>query len=276
MNNKRTVGNWISAHDAALLGLGGSGLKRTMELLKGRKAGVGDVPVHELADPRMTDLGVIRDALPVAAPRLQQFTDLGVEGFHKPILVKNSSESKQHFTNALPHPRRVTEKRLPINDVVAQNLAYWMAQAGGMSQSTLAERAGVSQKTISNYLNPGQRVEGASGKPPSAKLAELDAIAKALAVEVWQLTRQMSKSERLMYSAIEKAYADLRASVVAGGEDEPAQPPADELPDGHEYPSPSTDELKRRMLQRDSEARAGNESGLQPGRAPGKRGGRRA
>lgn len=99
-----------------------------------------------------------------------------------------------------------------INVVVAENLGYWMANAG-MKQAALAEKAGVSQKTVSNYLNPEQRTEGSTGKEPSAKLAELDKIAKALAIEVWQLTRQMSESERTMYEAIEKAYRDMRDSI---------------------------------------------------------------
>ena len=104
------------------------------------------------------------------------------------------------------------EKPLPINEVVARNLDYWMKQAG-IKQAALAEKAGVSQKTISNYLKPGQRTEGTTGKEPSAKLAELDKIAKALHVEVWQLTRQMTARERIMYAAIEKAYAELRESI---------------------------------------------------------------
>lgn len=104
-------------------------------------------------------------------------------------------------------------KPLPINQVVAQNLAYLMKQAK-LTQAQLAEKAGVNQKTISNYLNPAQRTEGALGKSPSPKLVELDRIARALEVQVWELTRQMSPSERAMYAAIEKAYEDLRASVT--------------------------------------------------------------
>ena len=104
-------------------------------------------------------------------------------------------------------------KPIPINQVVAQNLAYLMKQAK-LTQAQLAEKAGVNQKTISNYLNPGQRAEGATGKAPSPKLVELDQIARALDVRVWELIRQMTPSERAMYAAIERAYEDLRASVT--------------------------------------------------------------
>jgi transcriptional regulator with XRE-family HTH domain len=100
-----------------------------------------------------------------------------------------------------------------INRVLARNLAYWMSEAK-LTQSALAEKAGVSQKTISNYLNPDQRVEGSKGKEPSAKLTELDKIANALAIGVWQLLRDQTDSERRMYRAIEEHYANLRNEVV--------------------------------------------------------------
>lgn len=161
----------------------------------------------------MTDLCLVGDGLPLASARLQNGLDLKIERFfHSPILVKDSSNVKEHFTNRLRQAGFMPEKPLPINEVVAQNLAYWMEQAG-LKQAALAEKAGVSQKTISNYLNPEQRTEGSSGKDPSGKLSELDRIARALSIEVWQLTRQMTRHERAMYAAIEKAYEELRASV---------------------------------------------------------------
>lgn len=100
-----------------------------------------------------------------------------------------------------------------INQVVAENLAYRMEKAG-MSQSSLAAKAGVSQKTISNYLNPEQRTEGSKGKQGSPKLWELERVAQALGVEVWELTRRMTERERAMYDAIEKAYRGLVESTV--------------------------------------------------------------
>jgi transcriptional regulator with XRE-family HTH domain len=161
----------------------------------------------------MTHFRLVSNCLPLAAARLQNVFDFDVEGFfHRPILVKNSLESKEHFTNQMRESGAMLEKPLPINEVVAENLAYWMGQAG-IKQAALAEKAKVSQKTISNYLNPDQRTEGSTGKDPSGKLSELDRIAKALSIEVWQLTRQMTAHERVMYEAIEKAYEGLRASV---------------------------------------------------------------
>jgi transcriptional regulator with XRE-family HTH domain len=101
-----------------------------------------------------------------------------------------------------------------INRVLARNLAYWMGEAK-LSQTALAAKAGVSQKTISNYLNPDQRVEGSKGKEPSAKLTELAKIADALGIGTWQLLRQMSATERKFYAQIESSYAEMRDAAEA-------------------------------------------------------------
>lgn len=200
-----------------------------IDLAQRRQSGVGDVAVDELGKPGMADLGPVGYVLPITPAGLQDALDLLVQGFvHSPILVKDSWQVKEQITRRLRHPRDMPEKS--INEVVAENLAYWMGQAG-MSQTALAEKAGVSQKTISNYLNPGQRTEGSTGKQPSAKLTELDRIARALSVQVWQLTREMSERERKLYEAIEKAYNDLRESSASATKDESqvremAEPPS--------------------------------------------------
>lgn len=63
-------------------------------------------------------------------------------------------------------------------EVVARNLAVLMKAKGFESQSALAERAGVSQKTISNLLNPGQGVN-------SPTMDKVTAVATALGIEMW-------------------------------------------------------------------------------------------
>jgi len=68
-----------------------------------------------------------------------------------------------------------------INHVFAENLRGAMTRAE-LTQEALAKKSGVSQKTISNYLNPDQRKTSAKGKPPSAKLTELEMIAGAIGV----------------------------------------------------------------------------------------------
>lgn len=80
-------------------------------------------------------------------------------------------------------------KRAPnINAVLAENIRTLMNKKQ-LVQTTLAKAAGMGQTTVSLYLNPENRKPGKSGKPPSAKLSEVDALAKALDVEPWELLR---------------------------------------------------------------------------------------
>lgn len=96
-----------------------------------------------------------------------------------------------------------------INQVVAENLAHWMEQAGFTSQQALADKSGVAQRTIANYLKPTLRDDTSSGKEPSAKVTELAKLATALHIEVWQLLREMTPQEREFYAQIEEAYKRL-------------------------------------------------------------------
>lgn len=173
----------------------------------------------------MTNIGLDSNRSPVTSPFFQEGAHFDIEGFlrHVAILGKFSSKSKEHFTKGLGHPPDMTEGN-SINRVLARNLAYWMGEAK-LTQAALAEKAGVNQKTISNYLNPDQRVEGSKGKEPSAKLTELNNIALALGISLWQLLREMTVSERKMYAAIEDAYARLVESAQAS---EPNHAPAPE------------------------------------------------
>lgn len=66
-----------------------------------------------------------------------------------------------------------------INEVLARNLKIRM-EAKGMKQERLAARSKVGQTTISLYLSPDRRKPGATGKVPSAKVGEIEALASAL------------------------------------------------------------------------------------------------
>ncbi|KDD41024.1 putative HTH-type transcriptional regulator PrtR [Bordetella bronchiseptica OSU095] len=57
----------------------------------------------------------------------------------------------------------------------------------GHKQASLAKLSGVGQTTISLYLNPARRQPSKSGKVPSAKFGEVEALAGALGVAPWDL-----------------------------------------------------------------------------------------
>jgi transcriptional regulator with XRE-family HTH domain len=107
--------------------------------------------------------------------------------------------------------------RKPINAVLADNLAYFM-QAKGFNQSSLGRKSKVAQRTIGNYLNPDLRqANPKTGKAPSAKLTEVEAIADALEVEVWELLRPLTPAERQFYAQIEESFQRLRQTAVQLG-----------------------------------------------------------
>ena len=97
----------------------------------------------------------------------------------------------------------------PINKVLAESLVYYMQQKGFLSQKALADRCGLSQTAISNYLNPNQRQTSKSGKEPSAKLTEVMRLADALSVEIWELLRDATPEKRRFYAEIERSYRKL-------------------------------------------------------------------
>lgn len=96
-----------------------------------------------------------------------------------------------------------------VNSTLADNLEYFMGEKG-WNQSDLARASKVSQRSISNYLNPTRRDPTGSGKESSAKLVEISMIAAALGVEIWELVREMTPSERAFYKHIEAAFRDLK------------------------------------------------------------------
>lgn len=118
--------------------------------------------------------------------------------------------TKQHFASYPLDTRSMAAT--PINETLAENLRHFMKQRE-LVQTSLAEKSGVAQTTISNYLNPGRRPVGASGKAPSAKLSEVEMMAIALEIEPWQLLRSFSPEERVAYEAIELAYRSLHPAI---------------------------------------------------------------
>ncbi|CCJ48949.1 Phage-related hypothetical protein [Bordetella parapertussis Bpp5] len=103
---------------------------------------------------------------------------------HNRTLAKLCYGSKQHFASKALHTRDMN--RPTLNDVLAANLARLMEKTGH-KQASLAKLSGVGQTTISLYLNPARRQPSKSGKVPSAKFGEVEALAGALGVAPWDL-----------------------------------------------------------------------------------------
>ena len=108
-----------------------------------------------------------------------------------------------------------------INQVFADNLKALM-EYKGLNQPALAEKIGVSQKTVSNCLNPGNRDASATGVERSANLTNVDRIAKALGTESWQMLRPLDSKQREFYIKMEDLYkvmhrdaSDQPSSAVA-------------------------------------------------------------
>lgn len=125
---------------------------------------------------------------------------------------------QQHF--ATVSRETVVAMKTPINNVLAENLAHFMREKG-LNQVSLSKRCGVAQRTIGNYLKPEARAAGKMGKEPSAKLSEVALIAEGLDIEVWQLLRKMTDSERVLYSSVERAFKELLANANAAARSVP-------------------------------------------------------
>lgn len=99
-----------------------------------------------------------------------------------------------------------------VNEVLAENLAYFM-HIRGLKQKALAAKSGVAQTTISLYLNPENRQPGKTGKIPSGKLSEVEALAEALGVGFWEMVVPFTPAQRSLFKEFEKLMN--RAELVA-------------------------------------------------------------
>jgi transcriptional regulator with XRE-family HTH domain len=106
-------------------------------------------------------------------------------------LVKNYYLNKQIFTFSLNYHKEMNEEAKNF----AKNLRILMKHHDD-TQMTLSNRSGVSQKTISNMLNPGD--------DNSPNLANVELIAKAYKLQTWHMLYPSAKLDILMNTAIEK------------------------------------------------------------------------
>lgn len=105
------------------------------------------------------------------------------------------------------------KSRPKTRDTLARNLAYLMdhQQDGYWSQEKVATKAGVSQRTVSNMLNPDSH---------SPKLESVDMVARAFGLEGWHLILpnliddlQSDTSIRKIYDAYVEANTEGRRHI---------------------------------------------------------------
>lgn len=106
--------------------------------------------------------------------------------------------------------------RKPITQVLAENLEHFMGKRA-MTQQALAQKSGVGQATISLYLRPEARKDTHSGVAASPTLAKIEALASALDVDIWELLRPLSASQRDLLRRVEMVVAEHVATYEIPG-----------------------------------------------------------
>lgn len=84
---------------------------------------------------------------------------------------------------------------------LAESLRYWMERRK-LTQAALATKSGIGQTTISLYLRPDARDQTARGAKGSPTLANIEALASALRIDVWELLRPASHAERDLLDSV--------------------------------------------------------------------------
>lgn len=108
-------------------------------------------------------------------------------------IAKLCAPRKQHIASAARHSAAVTRKTL--NAILAENLTRILEERG-LSDSQVARIAGVAANTVGNYKR-GASEFTSSGKERSAKLTEVESIARALGVPPIQLLTDADERRRL-------------------------------------------------------------------------------
>lgn len=103
-------------------------------------------------------------------------------------------------------------KRPTTNEIIAKNLETLMSKRG-LVQAALAKKSGIAQTTISLYRRPESRQPSKSGKIPSPKLTEVEALATALGVSLVQMLSQDLKVEPTPFVVSEAANDEEHAPI---------------------------------------------------------------
>lgn len=110
--------------------------------------------------------------------------DRGLVSSQDANIAKFCYIDKQPITNRGQYAGKVPKPSL--NELLVANLGR-IKDARDLTLPYIAKQCGLSQRTIGYYLDPDKRAPTRSGKLGSAKLNEIDALARGLGVSVWDL-----------------------------------------------------------------------------------------
>lgn len=105
----------------------------------------------------------------------------------------------------------------PITQILAANLRDAIDRAGKYTTlKQLADAAGVSATSIGYMLKPDTRAPSKSGRAPAPTLTQIEAVAKALGVQTWQLIYPnpellpRQEAEIMLWDAMEESMRQMR------------------------------------------------------------------
>jgi len=123
--------------------------------------------------------------------------DRGLVSSQDANIAKFCYIDKQPITNRGQYAGKVPKPSL--NELLVANLGR-IKDARDLTLPYIAKQCGLSQRTIGYYLDPDKRAPTRSGKLGSAKLNEIDALARGLGVSVWDLLGDGSAGPSRTYS----------------------------------------------------------------------------
>ena len=89
--------------------------------------------------------------------------------------------------------------------VLAENLRRLMEQTEGLrTQVQVAKAANIGQTSVSLMLRPEDRRPSSRGKTPSPSLADVESVAAAFGLEVWQILIDKDTLGEIFASALSK------------------------------------------------------------------------
>lgn len=126
-----------------------------------------------------------------------------IKNTHETRLVKFYYKNKQNFTKSSAYPYYMNDDAKNLSRNLRRLMEFFDA-----NQTEVAQKAGVSQKTISNMLNPGEE--------KSPQLNKIEVVAKSFGLQTWHLLLPNCPDELLFNHSIEKLVENYMLNDTKG------------------------------------------------------------